>query len=65
MTIGVVGKETIERMRSKWNALTQEEKRALTNLIIICNPDYVKSKLKEVIDNDRYKSDKPIFEQGD
>ncbi len=65
MTLGIVNKETIERMRSHWNGLSQEEKRALTNLIIICNPDYIKSKLKEVLENDRYKGNESILKQGD
>lgn len=54
MTVGRVQAETIERMRTLWNGLNAEERKAITDLICICHTHYVKNRVNEMDEIRRY-----------
>lgn len=54
MNVGGVNKDTIERMRTLWNGMNAEERKALTDLICICHTHYVRNRLNEMEEVRRY-----------
>jgi ABC-type phosphate/phosphonate transport system substrate-binding protein len=51
---GAVRKDVIEKMRTLFNGLDAEERKAITDLICISHSLYVKNRLNELDDIRRY-----------